>query len=286
MMRKRLLYSCLLLLLPWPLHGQPIFDVHLHYTAADAEHFSATELIAILEANEVERAVVIGQPAELAGALYRQAPERIVPFLGVYREREDKANWSQDESLPARVEQALQAGHWRGLGELHLFAAQRHSPVFRRLVGLAAEHGLVMMIHGDPAVIDTLYDYSPLQPVIWAHAGTFPHPPLLADYLARYPALYLDLSVRDGRIAPAGELAQEWRELFEQYPQRILLGVDTFSSNRWREFDRVIASTRQWLAQLPQDVAQQLARENARRLFSCYIGPDTDAAPDCRPEQR
>ena len=282
MMRKYLLYPCLLLLLSPPLYGQPIFDVHLHYTAADAEHFSAAEILAILEANEVERAVVIGQPAELASALHRQAPERIVPFLGVYREREDKAGWPQDEGLPARVEQALQAGHWRGVGELHLFAEERHSPVFRRLVALAAEYGLVMMIHGDPAVIDTLYDYAPQQPVIWAHAGAYPHPPLLADYLARYPALYLDLSVRDGRIAPSGELAQEWYELFEQYPQRILLGVDTFSSNRWREFGRVITVTRQWLAQLPQDVAQKLAHDNARRLFSCHPGRGTDAASGCQ----
>jgi len=132
-------------------------------------------------------------------------------------------------------------------------------------------------------VIDTLYDYAPQQPVIWAHAGAYPHPPLLADYLARYPALYLDLSVRDGRIAPSGELAQEWYELFEQYPQRILLGVDTFSSNRWREFGRVITVTRQWLAQLPQDVAQKLAHDNARRLFSCHSGRAADAASGCQP---
>lgn len=267
-MMKTYLAALVLLLLPGISAALPLFDVHLHYTAGDAAQISPAEVIAILERNDVERAVIIGRPPKLAQQLYREAPERILPFLGVYREHDDKLRWMHDEALPSRVEKTLKEGHWRGLGELHIFAAERRSPVFRRLVELAVEHHLVLMIHGDPAVIDTLYEWAPGLPVIWAHAGAYPYPPLLLDYLARYPALHIDLSVRNDRIAPGGELDEQWRQLFERHPERILLGVDTFSSNRWKHFDEVVATTRAWLAQLDQALAQKIAHGNARRLFA------------------
>lgn len=260
-------FLLLLILLIRPAGASPLFDVHLHYTQADAEHLSPGQVIERLKASNVERAVVIGQPPELAVRLYREDPGRIVPFLGVYRSRADKTRWMRDETLPERVSKALAEERWRGIGELHIFAENRHSPVFRRLIRLAREHNLIMMLHADPAVIDALYELAPEQPVIWAHAGAYPFPPLLEDYLERYPALYIDLSVRNERIAPQGELSGQWFNLFERHSDRILLGVDTFSTNRWREFDRVVAATRYWLEQLPPDTAENLAYRNARRLF-------------------
>jgi hypothetical protein len=274
MMTIRTVYPILLwlALLPWPIPGtaevMPIFDVHLHYTSTDAETLPPPAIMALLDAQRIEQAVIIGSPPELAMRLHDKAPQRIVPFLGVYRNPADKIRWPLDEALPGRVEQALKQGQWRGIGELHLFAANRHRPVFHRLIALAGKYQVIMMIHGDPAVIDTLYERAPQQPVIWAHAGTHPYPSLLADYLGRYPRLYIDLSVRNERIAPHGELDDAWRELFEQYPERILLGVDTFSTRRWQRFEQVAATTRHWLAQLPNDIAANLAYRNARQLFA------------------
>jgi hypothetical protein len=46
-------------------------------------------------------------------------------------------------------EQALAAGPWRGVGELHIFAPHRHSPVFRRIAESAARRGLPLQIHGN-----------------------------------------------------------------------------------------------------------------------------------------
>lgn len=263
-----MLLGVLVWLLSMPVLGQSLFDVHLHYKSGDADALGDERVLQILQRNDIERAVIIGQPPELAQRLYRRAPQRIVPFLGVYRGSDDKLQWMHDEGLPRRVEKMLQQGQWFGLGELHLFAADRHSPVFRRLVELAGEYGLVMMIHGDPAVIDTLYELAPGQPVIWAHAGAYPYPPLLNDYLERYPALMLDLSVRNGRIAPQGEPLDSWYRLIMTYPERIMLGVDTFSLNRWRHYGKVAGATRRWLQQLPEEVAAALAYGNARRLFA------------------
>ena len=272
-MRKCIVYPILPLLvlllgLPTLLVAQPLFDVHLHYNAREAEQLSPDAIMAILDEHRVERAVVIGQPAELATKLYQHAPTRIVPFLGVYRDLRDKIAWPLDETLPARVETALQQGHWRGIGELHIFANHRHRPVFHQLLALAHEYNQVVMIHGDAAVIDTIYEVAPRLKVIWAHAGAYPYPSLLKDYLTRYPGLYVDLSMRNERIAPEGMLLEDWYDLFMEHPDRILLGMDTFSLNRWQSYGEWAAETRYWLAQLPQDIATELAWNNAELLFA------------------
>jgi hypothetical protein len=226
-MNHKMIALYLIVLLSSSLNAEPLFDAHLHYNAADAAQFSPQQIINKLELNGIRHAVVTGTPASHTAVLYRHAPGRIVPFLGVYRSHDDKINWPNDATLPARVESELKKGIWRGIGELHIFAKDRHSPVFRRIVEIATHHQLPLQIHGDPAVIDTVYDIMPSQPVIWAHAGTFPYPNLIADYLQRYPALYVDLSVRDERIAPNGQISDEWYELLVRFSNRFMIGVDT-----------------------------------------------------------
>ena len=256
-----------MVLLPASLSAGPLFDAHLHYNAADARQYSPQQIIAKLERSGIKHAVVTGTPASHTARLYRHAPGRIVPLLGVYRSHDDKIAWPNDATLPGRVEAELNKGGWRGIGELHISARDRHSPVFRRIIEIAAQRQLPLQIHGDPAVIDTVYDISPSQPVIWAHAGTFPYPDLVADYLQRYPALTVDLSVRDGRIAPNGRISDDWYELVIRFPDRFMVGVDTFSPARWHHFDDAVATIRNWLAHLPDDVAKQLAYDNAAAFF-------------------
>lgn len=201
--------SCWLLvlfLMPLAVNATPLFDTHLHYSATDAQIFSPQAVIARLDSNGIRYAAVTGIPVSHVTALYKYAPERIVPLLGINRSHDDKTAWVYDASLPSYVEAELKYGHWHGIGELHIFAQDRHSPVFRRIVEIAAAWQLPLLIHGDPAVIDSVYDIAPKQQVIWAHAGTFPYPDLIADYLQRYPALSIDLSMRDERIAPQGML--------------------------------------------------------------------------------
>jgi predicted TIM-barrel fold metal-dependent hydrolase len=121
--------------------------------------------------------------------------------------------------------------------------------------------------HCDPAVIDALFEQVPEATVIWAHAGAYPYPPLLRDYLERYPGLYIDLSVRDQRIAPDGQLDPQWELLLLAYPGRFMVGVDTFSAERWHAFAEVANRIRNWLAQLPAEVSDAIAYRNAARVF-------------------
>ena len=266
-MNKTIQVCCLAALFVSPLSAQPLFDTHLHYNARDAEQFNPQQIIATLDRNSIQKALVTSMPAQYAMQLHRQAPLRILPLLGAYRSPKDKETWTRDAELPSRIEARLEQGDWRGIGELHLFARDRHSPVFIRIIELAQQHGLPLLLHADPAVIDSVYQQAPQQAVIWAHAGTFPYPDLIADYLGRYPALRVDLSMRDQRIAPDGVLRDDWYELFVRYPERFMIGVDTYSLSRWFSYDMAVVNIREWLQQLPADVVRQMAYANAAALF-------------------
>jgi predicted TIM-barrel fold metal-dependent hydrolase len=246
---------------------QPLFDAHLHFNADAASRYAPAQIITTLERNGVRRAAVTSLPPENVRHLYEAAPALIIPLLGVYRRTEDKETWMQDAGLPARLERMLRDELWRGVGELHLFAEQRRNPVFLRIVELASRHDLPLLLHCDPAVIDSLYEHSPVARVVWAHAGSYPYPDLLRDYLDRYPRLYIDLSMRDARIAPEGELDPDWERLLWEYPDRFMVGVDTFSVARWSGYDEAATRIRNWLAQLPEAVARRIAHRNAAVVF-------------------
>jgi hypothetical protein len=251
---------------------QPLFDAHLHYNAEDAVHYAPEAIIAQLQANRVIAAAVTGRPPEQVLQLHAQAPQLILPMLGVYRTPADKATWIDDVGLPERIEQTLADGPWRAVGELHLFAEDRRSPVFLRIVELATSRGLPLLLHCDPAVIDTLFERVPEATVIWAHAGSYPYPPLLRDYLQRYPDLYIDLSVRDQRVAPDGQLDPQWELLLLEYSERFMVGVDTYSTKRWHAYAEVVSQIHNWLDQLPDEVSGALAYRNAARLFGQSVG--------------
>lgn len=248
----------------------PMIDAHSHYTAADARQLSPADVVATLDAAGVSRVVIAGTPAALALQLHRHAPERVWPFLGVYASEADKATWMHDLGLPQRVRALLDDGPWAGLGELHLFARDAHSPVFAALVQTAAERGLVLMLHGDVEVVDRAFALAPGLRVLWAHLGTEPEPARLEAALDRHRgrALWVDTSVRDERIAPGGVLRPEWRALFERHPARFVVAVDAFSTGRWQRYGAVVAAIRTWVDTLPPDLAQRLRHDNAVAMMA------------------
>jgi len=269
MIRFMLLVSALFIsafsmAMPQP-HGW--IDAHVHYNADQAKENTPADIIEVLDQHKINAALVTSSPPELALQLHQLAPDRVIPFLGVYQGYLDKQTWHQDSSLPARVAQALKDNAWQGVGELHLFAEHRHSDVFRDIVKQAEKHDLPLLMHADPAVIDTLFEMAPSATVIWAHGGAYPYPPLLGDYLNRYPRLYIDLSMRNERIAPNGNLNPEWELLFMDHPNRFMVGVDTFSSNRWQTYGAIIEETDLWLNQLPPEIKNRISHQNARKLL-------------------
>ena len=83
----------------------------------------------------------------------------------------------------------------------------------------------------------------------------------------KYPELWGELSYRGGIIDGGGKLTAEWRALFERYPDRFLLGSDTWINERWQGYGEIMAGYRAGSVQLPPAIAAQIAHGNARALF-------------------
>lgn len=262
----------LLWLMPAVVHAQqvlPIFDAHSHFKTADSKVFQPEEIVALLDSHHIERMVIVGEPAERAMRLYRFAPRRFVPFLGLYLGYQEKGSWMFDTELPDRLRGKLQQEHYAGIGEVHLFAAQKDNPVFRKIVALADEFNLPLLLHGDAQVVEQAFDWYPEITIIWAHLGTIPEPQIIHQMLKQFPErLYVDTSVRDERFETEGKLLSQWRELFIEHQDRMLVGIDTYSLQRWQDMDEVTSRIRHWLSQLPEKVARKIAYQNARQLFA------------------
>lgn len=59
-----------------------------------------------------------------------------------------------------------------------------------------------------------------------------------------------------------------WRDVLVRFPDRFMVGTDTWTPSRWEDVVAGHQRTRAWLAQLPPDVAARIASGNAERLFS------------------
>jgi len=77
--------------------------------------------------------------------------------------------------------------------------------------------------------------------------------------------LWADLSFRYD-IFPNGTIMPEWKEVLIDHADRFLLGIDTYTPQRWLQVDEVMHWQRELLAALPADTARQIAYENGERI--------------------
>ena len=207
----------------------------------------------------------------------REAGIAVVPFVRLYRNRADYSSWFADETIHTMVLDELArgtpAGPYRGIGEFHLYdSANANGPVAQKLMALAEQRSLVVLAHVDDVAIDLLMAHTPSQgrsmQLIWAHTGIGGAPVERVDALmARYPGLLGELSYRPGLVYENGQLCPAWRALLLKYPDRFVIGSDTWVNQRWQYYESLMQGYRTWLGGLPPDVAQKVAWGNAARLF-------------------
>ena len=90
--------------------------------------------------------------------------------------------------------------------------------------------------------------------------------------LQRYDQLWCDLAFRNDH-ASGGKLSPEWRALFLEFPRRFMVGTDTYTPERWHFVGEHASWSRNWLAGLPQDVAELIAWRNGEALFGDMLEP-------------
>ncbi len=244
----------------------PLFDAHIHYGHDIWDTISPEKAIAKLRKAGIRKALVSSANDDGTLMLLREAPDLIVPALTPYRKVGELAIWLRDESVPAYLEERLKKAGYVALGEFHAYGAEADLPVVRRVVQLARKHGLYLHADSDAQAIERIFQQDPNARVIWAHAGNDPAHRVLA-MLRKYENLWCDLAMRD-RIAQNGELLPEWRAAFAEFPDRFMIGTDTYSVGIWGEVEAHAASVRRWLSGLPSEIAERIAYKNAETLFS------------------
>ncbi len=243
----------------------PIFDAHLHYSHDAWDMLPAKDVIGILHRAGVKRGMVSSSGDDGTQRLYAMAPELIIPVLRPYRSRGEIATWAHDDTVPGYLEQRLKNYRYIGIGEFHLYGADADLPVPRAMVRLAKQRGLFLHAHSDADAIERLFTQWPEARILWAHSG-FDRPERVMEMLRKHPKLLCDLAYRTDH-ASGGKVVPEWRAAFLAFPDRFLVGTDTFTPERWYFVPEHAAWSRQWLADLPPAVAEKIAWKNGETVF-------------------
>ena len=265
----------------------PLFDAHLHYNTeawnGKTGPHPVPDVLARMQRSGVKAIVSNSRPNDgtialaLARAETAAAGVAVVPFVRLYRNRADYNSWFRDESIYdmvlAELARGTPVGPYRGIGEFHLYdSANANGAVAKKLMVLAEEKQLVVLAHVDDAAIDLLMSNTPTKGqklrLIWAHTGIGSTPiKRVEDLMAKYPGLVGELSYRPGLTCDAGSLCPEWRALMLKYPERFLIGSDTWINQRWQSYEDTMRGYRVWLGDLPPAVAKKIAWDNGAALF-------------------
>lgn len=271
-MFARLLAIVVLALAAVSLHAQdtatPIFDAHVHYNLDVGRPVSVPEVFELWRRAGIRGVLLTSRPNDGTRELLAAMPAelRAVAFARPYVTMADVRTWFRNPAIYQMIEQELARGLYTGIGEFHIFGHDADSDGFARFVALAAKHKLWLHAHCDDYVIERIFQLYPGARVIWAHTGMSTPPARVDQLFAQYAQLHGELSFRDG-IEQAAGVSPDWRALFLKYPDRFVLGSDTWVPERWPAVPQIMDHYRSWLRELPPDVARRIAWGNGARLF-------------------
>ena len=260
-------------------HAQPLplIDAHIHYSEDAWAGLPTAEAIDVLRRAGLKKAFVSSSSDDGTQKLYRAAPNLIIPVLRPYRRRGEIGSWFRDETVIAHVEARLRTHVYAGIGEFHIFGEDADLPVFRRIVALAKQYQLFLHAHADADAVKRIFAQDPEARVLWAHAG-FAAPDTVRDMLKAHPRLWCDLAFRSEH-ADDGKVEATWKQLFLDFPERFMIGTDTYVPERWYYVVEHAEWTRQWLGDLPAELAANIAFRNAERLQAAPCDGTTPQPP-------
>ncbi|MFQ5878838.1 MAG: amidohydrolase family protein [Dehalococcoidia bacterium] len=131
------------------------------------------------------------------------------------------------------------------------------------------------MLHENLTAFERLLDHNPEARIVWAHAGWdntgFRTVALMRRLLQDHPNLYIQirplppgLPLPNRPTTANGQIAPEWEDLIRSFPDRFVIGLDSFYEPvRPQLFQSSIG----FLSQLPPDLARKVAYENAVRIY-------------------
>ena len=265
----------------------PLIDAHSHVDKG----IPTQEVITRMLDNGVVGVMLFGGFNNLRN-LQRENPDFVFPFSTIRRNSSTKELVLNDATLSSLVRE-LKTGVMRGIGEISL----RHrrfsnsptggdqnpadGPVVLQIYDLAARYDVPVNVHVDHEFSDELeraLEHNRNTNIIWGHMGDGPAS-LIRGMMGRHPNLYADISTRNpiyDRGIPIdeqslthgdGTIKEEWRTLFEEFPDRFLFGIDVGHQDRHDMIGEVVAYYRSVFGQLTQATAEAIANGNAKRFL-------------------
>ena len=243
------------------------YDAHIHYSQDMWEALPPLQAIQLLKEAGIEKALVSATPTQGAEKLYLADPEFVIPMLRPYKSWKHRFTWFNDPDLGKYIKEQLERIPYKGFGEFHVFGQDANSQPVEEMIKLAQIRKMPLHAHTDLSGIKIILNKSKNLAVIWAHGGFDVPLEILETLIRRYPDFYVELSYREGMLDELQKITPAWRVIFNKYPQRFLVGADTYKPRRWANISEIAEQNRVWLKQLPESVAQQIAWGNMQRLF-------------------
>ena len=244
----------------------PIFDAHIHYSHDAVIQTPPKEAVALLRKAGVKKAMVSSSDDYGTQAIYKEAPDLIVRSLRPYRLRGEINTWVNDPTVITYLESRLAKFEFEAIGEFHAYGDDINKPVLQKMIALAKKHDLLLHAHSDADAVNRIFKTYPEARVLWAHSG-FDRPEKVREMLRKHKNLWSDLAFRNDQ-ASGGKVPAEWRAAFEEFPDRFMVGTDTFAPERWFYISSHAEYTRGWLKDLPEAIAKRIAYENAENMLS------------------
>lgn len=94
----------------------PLFDTHVHYSRPDWDVYSPAQILKILGAAGVRRALVSSTPDDGTLKMFSADPQRIVPGLRPYRTRADMSGWARSQDVFEYVSKRIRRAFTKGSG--------------------------------------------------------------------------------------------------------------------------------------------------------------------------
>ena len=244
-----------------------IHDGHIHYDQDVWEALPPEQALRMLRHEGIDRALVSATPTDGAEKLYRADPGLVIPMLRPYKSWRHRYFWFNDPALKACLVEQLDSVPYRGFGEFHVFGQDADSKPVAEMIGLARERDLALHAHTDLEGMRILLQKAPDIVVIWAHGGFDVPVETLRELLDEHPMFTIELSLREGMLDEEQRLTPRWQRFLTAYRTRFVVGMDTYKPGRWAQLPEIAAQTCDWLEQLPDEVAADIARNNLDRLF-------------------
>ena len=250
----------------------PIFDAHLHYNDDAVTRYPVGPVFELFRKNGVKAILANSRPNDGSRLLYESAKKTpspgvaVVPLIRVYRNRDDYGTWFNNPDIYKMIVEEEKRGFYRGIGEFHVFGKSADTRVVKDIVDFAVAKNLVLHAHCDEEALEILFAHNPKARIIWAHTGFGTPLARVEELLRKYPAMWGELSYRMD-VAEGGRLAPAWKEFFSRHGSRFVVGSDTWVNQRWDSYPQLISGYRQWLGELPREIAERIAWRNMAELF-------------------